>query len=68
MGFPTNYGLYENGFLIRRNNLKIKFFNEAWWKELSKNSSRDQLSQMFTSWLIMCDSFMFKKNIFTKDT
>jgi hypothetical protein len=55
MGFPTNYGLYENGFLIRRNNLKIKFFNEAWWKELSKNSARDQLSQMFTSWLTGVD-------------
>ena len=52
MSFPRNYGLFENGFIVRRNNLKSKMFNETWWKEISKNSGRDQLSQMFVSWSI----------------
>ena len=52
MGFPKNYGLFECGFLIRRNNLKTRTFNDAWWKEVLNNSGRDQLSQMFVSWSI----------------
>ena len=55
MSFPRNYGLFENGFIVRRNNLKSKIFNETWWKEISKNSGRDQLSQMFVSWSIGVD-------------
>ena len=55
MSFPRNYGLFENGFIVRRNNLKSKMFNETWWKEISKNSGRDQLSQMFVSWSIGVD-------------
>jgi hypothetical protein len=50
-GFPRNYGLYENGFMIRRNNDKMKKFNEFWWNEVSKNSARDQLSQMYSCWV-----------------
>ncbi len=55
MSFPRNYGLFENGFIVRRNNLKSTMFNESWWKEISKNSGRDQLSQMFVSWSIGVD-------------
>jgi len=55
MGFPENYGLFENGFLIRKNNLKIKHFNEFWWNEIKNNSGRDQLSQMFACWY--CDIY-----------
>lgn len=50
MGFPKNYGLFECGFMIRKNNNKVKNFNETWWTEILKNSGRDQLSQMFSSW------------------
>jgi hypothetical protein len=41
--------------MVRKNNLKSRMFNESWWKEISKNSGRDQLSQMFVSWLIGVD-------------
>ncbi|MFD2113974.1 glycosyltransferase domain-containing protein [Thiorhodococcus fuscus] len=50
-GFPLNYGMIESGILIRNNNhQKIKEFNNAWWEELSKHSSRDQLSVMYLLW------------------
>ena len=55
MSFPRNYGLFETGFMVRKNNLKSTMFNESWWKEISKNSGRDQLSQMFVSWSIGVD-------------
>ena len=29
----------------------MKLFNESWWTEIYKNSGRDQLSQMFVSWM-----------------
>jgi hypothetical protein len=50
MGFPSKYGLYEAGFIIRNNNNKMKTFNDMWWNEVKNNSARDQLSQMYVSW------------------
>lgn len=50
MGFPKQYGLFETGFLFRRNNEKVKRLNETWWTEVLKNSGRDQLSHMFATW------------------
>lgn len=55
MGFPKNYGLFEAGFIIRRNNQKVNQFNDFWWNEVKKNSGRDQLSQMFASWYCNLD-------------
>ncbi len=49
-GFPTKYGLYETGGMIRRNNNKNKLFGNIWWSEIKKGSGRDQLSHMYTSW------------------
>ena len=49
-GFPQNFGLFDSGFTIRTNNNQVKNFNETWWKELSENSARDQLSQVYSSW------------------
>lgn len=48
--FPSNYGLYDTGFTIRKNNSQIKLFNETWWNEINKGSARDQLSHMYSSW------------------
>jgi hypothetical protein len=69
MGFPPNYGLYEAGFLIRKNNLKVKLFNETWWKEVFNNSGRDQLSQMFASWSTGIDihPITIGKNVWSND-
>jgi len=50
VGYPMNYGLFENGFIIRRNKDKVNFFNETWWNEVKNNSGRDQLSHMYASW------------------
>lgn len=48
IGFPENYGLSENGFLIRNNCQTLKTFEQAWWNNYV--SQRDQISFMFTCW------------------
>jgi hypothetical protein len=49
-GFPKNLGLYETGFMLRKNNDKVNLFNNFWWNEIESGSGRDQLSQMYISW------------------
>ncbi|MGQ4876500.1 MAG: glycosyltransferase domain-containing protein [Promethearchaeia archaeon] len=46
-GFPENYGLTDNSFIIRRHTEKIKELNELWWKQITTYSIRDQLSLMY---------------------
>ena len=41
---PKVRGLFECGVLVRRNNEVMRRFNEAWWAEICRYSSRDQLS------------------------
>jgi len=48
--FPNNYGLFDTGFMIRKNNEIVNNFNEFWWNEIKHKSGRDQLSQMYSSW------------------
>jgi hypothetical protein len=43
-GFPKDWGLCECGFILRRHTPEVKRFNEIWWSEYCKHSSRDQLS------------------------
>ena len=49
-GYPYHNGLAETGALLRRHTEKIREFNEAWWRELSQNSLRDQLSFDYVCW------------------
>ena len=49
-GFPKNYGLFDSGFMVRKNNDVVNNFNEFWWNEIKYKSGRDQLSQMYSSW------------------
>ena len=50
-GFPENFGLVASNVILRRNSsTRLKQFNEAWWKELSTGSRRDQLSFDFVRW------------------
>jgi hypothetical protein len=49
-GFPSNYGLFDSGFTIRKNNKNVNKFNEIWWDEVKNFSARDQLSQVYSSW------------------
>lgn len=49
--FPDEEGLSENRILFRRHNsVKVKAVMEAWWKEVSVRTSRDQLSLMYVLW------------------
>lgn len=49
-GFPDDLGLSENTLLIRKNNKRVKKFNEFWWKAYCCGSERDQLSMMYALW------------------
>ena len=49
-GFPSNFGLFSTGFLIRRNDTKTNNFNDFWWNEILNGSKRDQLSFTYCSW------------------
>lgn len=49
-GYPENNGLFENGFLVRPNNVKTKEFEQLWWKEYKDGSQRDQLSMVYALW------------------
>jgi hypothetical protein len=51
-GMPTDLGLTENGFIIRRNNGIIKELNELWWQEYQQGSQRDQLSLPYALWKV----------------
>ena len=42
--FPKGKGLWEGGFIIRRNNARTQAFNEAWWADYCRFSRRDQIS------------------------
>lgn len=37
-------GLWECNMILRRDNKKVRTFNEAWWTEICRYSKRDQIS------------------------
>jgi len=49
-GYPVNHGLAETKVVIRRHTDEVKRFNEAWFKQLDKNSIRDQISFPYVAW------------------
>ena len=49
-GYPHDNGLVECGIMIRENNDENKRFSEAWWNELNKHTTRDQLSFNYILW------------------
>lgn len=49
-GMPMNFGLGECGMLIRRNNDVVNEFNERWWAEICRYTSRDQMSFPYVLW------------------
>jgi hypothetical protein len=50
-GFPSNYGLTENGVIFRTHNIdEVIKLMESWWSELHTFSQRDQLSLPFLAW------------------
>lgn len=51
MNFPQHTGIITSGILLRENTPECIKLHEAWWKELSEQSVRDQLSFAFVSYL-----------------
>lgn len=49
-GFPKNYGLLENAFLIRRNTDSIRKLNEEWHSFFTEGEERDQFYLMYLLW------------------
>lgn len=47
LGHPEHWGLVHSGLLVRRNNERVKRFDEAWWQEITYWSIQDQLSLPF---------------------
>jgi len=45
--YGRHKGLGECGFIVRRNNDKVKRFNECWWAEYCRWCRRDQISFMY---------------------
>lgn len=43
-GHPTNWGLWENGFSVRRNTPEIQSLCKDWVNELNEHTQRDQIS------------------------
>lgn len=50
-GFPENFGLTENGIMVRRHNdpAVIELMN-MWWREYMTGLKRDQLSLQYAQW------------------
>jgi hypothetical protein len=50
-GLPATTEVVMNGILIRRHNeLKVRAFDELWWREMLLRSSRDQISFPYLAW------------------
>jgi len=49
LSFPDHQGIITSGILLRENTPECIKLHEAWWKELSEQSDRDQLAFAFVS-------------------
>ncbi|MDX9856073.1 MAG: DUF616 domain-containing protein [Candidatus Moranbacteria bacterium] len=50
-GYPKKNGLVANGFILRKHNdPEVIRVSREWWKEVKKNSVRDQLSFCYVAW------------------
>jgi len=49
-GLPKKFGLYECTLILRKNNKKVRNFNEQWWDEILFGSSSDQVPFMYILW------------------
>lgn len=49
-GLPDGTGLFENNFLIRRNNERVNRLMNEWWSEICRWQWRDQVSLPYVLW------------------
>nr|WP_275900228.1 glycosyltransferase domain-containing protein [Bacillus wiedmannii] len=64
--FPNNWGLFENGFILRKNTENINKLNKMWFIEYISGSERDQFSLMYCLWKlgITANSIKMGKDIY----
>ncbi|HUG69925.1 MAG TPA: glycosyltransferase domain-containing protein [Pirellulaceae bacterium] len=43
-GHPARYGLWQGGIILRRHTPATRAFNLEWWGEVTRGTSRDQIS------------------------
>lgn len=48
--FPRQFGLFETPLIIRRNCGPVRCLELAWWDQICRFSSRDQISLPYASW------------------
>lgn len=63
-GYPEEHGLFETGILLRRNTSNVAKFEEAWWGEISRGSSRDQLSANYACWRLQLPYATFDGTVY----
>ena len=63
-GFPRNFGLGANGFIIRKNTPQVTRLNQKWWDEYINNSKRDQLSFEYARWFTKIEVVNIEKSYF----
>ena len=49
-GMPRNYGLYQNGIILRRKSEESKKWNMGIWREYKKGCQRDQVCAQYVAW------------------
>jgi hypothetical protein len=49
-GFPSCHGLFETGVMLKKGGWATSTLELAWWEQICRYSSRDQLSLPFVSW------------------
>lgn len=49
-GFPAEFGLFENAFIVRRDTPKIRMLDAMWWNEFTQGPHRDQFYLMYALW------------------
>jgi len=63
--FPTNAGLFASGCIIRKNNERLDAFNRVWWEQITRFSSRDQLSLTYSLWKEKINYAVIQEHIYT---
>lgn len=63
-GMPEHYGLYQSGIMCRKPEARL--FNEAWWKQVTTFSVRDQISLPYVLWKESIPFSVFSKELTPK--
>jgi len=66
-GMPSNFGLTQNGIMIRKKDEHTRKFMELWWSEVKDHSKRDQLSFSYINWKYKLIRFrILKPRVYTE--